>query len=213
MLDAGTGWAVGDAGRILKTINGGVNWSVQTSGVTTQLNDVEFADARNGWVVGSYCILHTTNGGESWVTQSTGGTNEICVVDSLHAWVIGRRTTDGGATWTSQTTPYIGSTTGIDFVDLNNGWVSGQNGYTLHTTNGGLSWDSSRHVSSNYLMDIDFVDVSHGWIAGYGGIILSFEIPPPALDPDLAQRRHRATLRRFRYNPLDFRKSDWQYPD
>jgi photosystem II stability/assembly factor-like uncharacterized protein len=31
-IDASTGWAVGDGGTVLKTINGGETWTAQTSG-------------------------------------------------------------------------------------------------------------------------------------------------------------------------------------
>jgi photosystem II stability/assembly factor-like uncharacterized protein len=58
------GWAVGDAGTIINTTNGGVSWTSQTSGTTNALRDVQFVDTSNGWAVGDGgVILHTSNGG------------------------------------------------------------------------------------------------------------------------------------------------------
>lgn len=52
-VDANTGWAVGVAGTILKTTDGGTTWTRQTSGVLNWLQAVTFADANTGWAVGS----------------------------------------------------------------------------------------------------------------------------------------------------------------
>jgi photosystem II stability/assembly factor-like uncharacterized protein len=63
-VDAQTGWAVGDAGTILKTSNGGSSWSSQTSGTNQGLSSVYFTDAQTGWAVGkSGTIVRTINGG------------------------------------------------------------------------------------------------------------------------------------------------------
>ncbi|MEW6128691.1 MAG: C25 family cysteine peptidase [Acidobacteriota bacterium] len=78
MLDANTGWTVGNGGVILKTTNGGTNWNAQTSGTTTNLRSVHFADANNGWAVGaSGLILMSTDGGASWTPEASGVTTEL----------------------------------------------------------------------------------------------------------------------------------------
>jgi photosystem II stability/assembly factor-like uncharacterized protein len=62
--DANTGYAVGAGGKILKTTDGGTNWSVQSSGTTDNLSSVYFTDANTGYVVGGNgTFLKTTNGG------------------------------------------------------------------------------------------------------------------------------------------------------
>jgi len=63
-VDSNTGYAVGSGGWILSTINGGVEWGVQSSGTTNELTAVFFPDDTTGYVVGeSGTILKTTNGG------------------------------------------------------------------------------------------------------------------------------------------------------
>ena len=47
ILDAANAWAVGSSGLIMRF--DGAAWTVQASGVTTNLNDVWFADASTGW--------------------------------------------------------------------------------------------------------------------------------------------------------------------
>ena len=44
-----TAIAVGATGTILKTIDGGLTWSFQTSGTEKRLKDVYFIDEQTGW--------------------------------------------------------------------------------------------------------------------------------------------------------------------
>ena len=68
--DANNGTAVGDSGIILRTTNGGTNWTSQSSGTTNHLYGVSFTDANNGTVVGANgTILRTTTGGVISVNQ------------------------------------------------------------------------------------------------------------------------------------------------
>jgi photosystem II stability/assembly factor-like uncharacterized protein len=67
-IDQNTGWTIGGAGTILKTTNGGIDWTFQASGTKNYLRGVFFTDANNGTVVGSYgIILRTTNSGADWI--------------------------------------------------------------------------------------------------------------------------------------------------
>ena len=75
--DNNTGTVVGNDGAILRTTDGGQNWTPQTSGTINQLRAVWFADANTGTVVGDLgTILRTTDGGQTWVSQ-TSGVSEI----------------------------------------------------------------------------------------------------------------------------------------
>ncbi len=74
------------------------------SGTTNNLFAVTFADADNGYAVGTGRILRTTNGGLSWVLQQPGVTTDLYGVsfsDSDKGTAVGQsgrilRTTNGG---------------------------------------------------------------------------------------------------------------------
>ena len=58
---------------ILRTTNGGTDWSQQTSGTTDALYSVYFTSLSAGIAVGEVgTILKTTNSGSSWTEQYTG---------------------------------------------------------------------------------------------------------------------------------------------
>ncbi|MCX7611947.1 MAG: YCF48-related protein, partial [Ignavibacterium sp.] len=107
-IDANTGWAVGELGTIIKTTDGGINWTVQSSDTIGALNSVCFVNANIGWVAGANgTILKTTNGGLSWTPQSSGTTRplySIYFTNSNIGWAVGEtgiilKTTNGGVSW------------------------------------------------------------------------------------------------------------------
>jgi len=148
--DSSTGCAVGDAGAILYTTDGGNTWSEQLSGFM-QFRGVFLTDPATGWVVGrDGVILHTTNGGDNWDPQDSGTLTWLASVhfaDGSTGWAVGGdatqatilHTTDGGANWMPQVSGTANSLSGVHFVDENIGWCVGLNGTILHTMTGGMA--------------------------------------------------------------------------
>jgi photosystem II stability/assembly factor-like uncharacterized protein len=74
-VDARNGWAVGEAGLVLKTTDGGGTWRRvrQDTGIEASLHQVRFADASHGWALGwDGALLRTADGGESWAAVAAG---------------------------------------------------------------------------------------------------------------------------------------------
>lgn len=60
------GYAIGEGGMILKTVNGGVIWNSQSSGTQSDLKAVSFVNSTVGYVAGASGSVHkTVNGGTS----------------------------------------------------------------------------------------------------------------------------------------------------
>jgi photosystem II stability/assembly factor-like uncharacterized protein len=109
--------AVGQSGTFIKTIDGGINWSVQhfTAGIQTTLNDVDFANESIGWAVGDEgTILKSTDGGETWEQLEGGYFGDLYAIFSNNediAYIAGEtndgsghhplilKTIDGGNSW------------------------------------------------------------------------------------------------------------------
>src|SRR3979411_1828038 len=68
-VDSGKeGWAVGDEGVILHTIDGGKTWERQATGVRASLRSLHFLNPYTGWVVGREEL---PGGGTAGVVLST----------------------------------------------------------------------------------------------------------------------------------------------
>ena len=85
------GMAVASDGSILRTTNGGANWTKQAESIVP--SRVSLVDTLQGWIVGARgAILHTTDGGNTWFHDSSGTTvnlSGVSFVDSTHGWAVG----------------------------------------------------------------------------------------------------------------------------
>ena len=110
--------AVGDAGAVFTSDNGGSSWKRQASGMRgARLLSVDFVNTSVGWAAGNGGIMKTTNGGADWAPQAVPGAgtyvfSSVSAVNANEAWACGSsvvdgsstacrivRTTDGGAHW------------------------------------------------------------------------------------------------------------------
>lgn len=174
-LNADTAWVAmfdgaAGGGKILKTIDGGINWTWQSTAVFAAPagfpNMVYFYDADNGVCMGDptggyFEIYTTTDGGANWIRtpQATiaanlggefGITSVFTTLGDSTMWFgtnLGRiyKTTDRGLNWTVASTPYSGFYIGdIAFRDADNGIATNGSAGALpdaiRTTDGGASW-------------------------------------------------------------------------
>lgn len=168
-VDTVFGWAAGDSGVIIATTNGGLNWTVQNSGITNEfIDDIYFLNPRLGWAVsndylfnGTY-MLYTTNGGNVWnyylFPNPDVVIGTIYFTDSLKGYASGYsgkifRTTNGGSSWIECHIDTAGCPmlagfpkNRIKFLNSNTGFCAGGRfdivGAMWRTTNAGLNWNT-----------------------------------------------------------------------
>ena len=151
MVNTQTGYAVSGDGKIVKTTNGGDNWTLLQQNSSVYCRSVEFINTQKGFV-----------GGFSW---SGGATNIL------------RRTTDGGATWTDLSSllhpKARGGICGLAVADNNTIYGGGNwyqdSGYIIKSVDGGNTWsfiDMSAYASS--IIDLNFTSKDTGFATGKG---------------------------------------------
>ena len=135
------GWAVGDNGTIVATIDGGETWTVQTSGTTEKLRSVYFLTTTRGWAVGgtlNLTLLTTYDGGSNWGAVP----NDISEEAFLK---------------------------GIEFYDDMHGFATSSNAI-YYTSNSGSNWEkgvnSSLIVSSLTVYDLQVVSDTSAFMCG-----------------------------------------------
>lgn len=183
--DTNNGFAVGNnfIGNdeiIIKTNNGGLNWSIvyTNSGgsLPRSLNSVHFVNSQIGFAVGNNGrILKTTNGGINWFALNNSFNRtfeEVNFVNSSVGYVAGDgiilKTSNGGLTWTASTsTQYYHS---VQFLSADTGFVVSSNSIQK-TVNGGVSWlNASANISSGGTK-IKMLNKDSGFIATDRGIL------------------------------------------
>jgi len=136
--------AISQAGAhgILKTTNGGANWSKYVIGSNIP-KCIHFTNVLKGHAAGSSShIWRTGNGGNTWFA-----------VDS------------------SNVPPYY-DYYGIYFSNTYVGYIVANNGNIMKTIDGGISYSLNNTVTTKHLMDVYFPVDGIGYIVGYDGIIL-----------------------------------------
>ncbi len=166
-------WFGTNKGRIFKTIDKGLNWTVLTPGLT-DIQKIAFNNENNGisqqivyntgtGAITTLTMKVTNDGGATWNTVTPGngmGKSDICAVPNLPGkfYSVG---TDGGANgsahYNSSYSLDYGSTwtvvdTGVQyisvrFIDDYTGWAGG---FSLNATTSGIyKWDSNVNVNQS----------------------------------------------------------------
>lgn len=123
--------AVGDAGTVVLSDDGGVRWTQAQVPVGVTLTSVRFVDAQTGWAVGhSGVVLATTDGGASWRKQ----------LDGFQA-----RDLETEAPLAGRAAPAAAGGEGdplldVHFEDAQRGFAVGAFGRLLCTDDGGQRW-------------------------------------------------------------------------
>lgn len=105
--------AVGEAGRIVLSDDGGDRWQLAQSPARALLTAVYFVDGQHGWAVGhDMLILATEDGGLHWKQQFSAPQEnrpllDVWFKDARQGYAVGAygamlTSTDGGATWQAQ---------------------------------------------------------------------------------------------------------------
>lgn len=170
------GWiALGNSEVILRTTNGGLNWSyanVYNGGTyPREQNALDFSTATTGYSVGSNGrILKTNNSGTSWFQLSTGISTELFDVDFTGAatgYAVGNgkilRTTNG-STWSAST--FTGKVfKAVHFPSAAVGYAAGESGVVYKTINSGTSWTQLTITDPNVnFTSVYFTDDNTGYI-------------------------------------------------
>jgi photosystem II stability/assembly factor-like uncharacterized protein len=144
-----TGWAVGDAGTLLFTSDGGKTWVQQASHTNYDLFDVRFVDEKTGWVVGERgTVLKTTNAGHTWKPQHSHTANTLFAIsflDKKTGLLVGDsgtiiKTTNAGKSWSPKISLTANGLYGVSFADKTHAWAVGDESTILASIDGGKTW-------------------------------------------------------------------------
>jgi len=171
---------VGGIGTILQSFNAGISWQ------RTTLPDKPFLVDVTVCPDGSFYAIDKTDGiwsiqpDDQWERQALPDMTEpqamTCDAQNV-IWVIGGFSTilhsnDGGASWESWSPDEDIYLTTIQFIDGQNGVVSGEFGTVLLTSDGGVTWNRANDLpGSFYPQSAYFISPREGWVVGLGGTI------------------------------------------
>ena len=171
-----------DTISLLKTTNGGENWTEISTGYEFTPTDIKFIDENNGFICGEYSVIKTSDGGLTWqeVTPGTGlntfseieyrSANEVFIAGSeSYQTTTVSVSTDDGSTWQTFSPGDYGLAVDIALPDENTIIIT--SGFEIFkSVDNGLTWNQATSINPN-LIDIrslHFTSPTIGYAAGMG---------------------------------------------
>src|SRR6185436_3374747 len=151
----------GAAGTVLKTVDGGANWSPVPITTTRDVLSID-AIGSDVWAVGTFGTgWKSNNGGGNWTPldlkiDSRGDVTAAWMESASQITLTGgggfiRTTTDGGATWTFASHPLLAATSDYFAYSGGKAWAVGKKtGAIVRTSNGGTSWSLNTGTTTAY---------------------------------------------------------------
>jgi len=193
-IDGQQGWAVGDAGVIWHTADGGRRWLQQASGVSCRLRSVQFVDAKNGWAAGGRTapythlttgvLLRTRDGGERWTTVEKlllPALRRIQFFSSARGCAIGQSsalnpcgiffTDDGGRQWSPLPTAEVVDCVGGHLTDVSHGALALSDGRMAVLRDGRVQPTSCPPLGLASVRQVQFSGPRVGWLVGDAGLV------------------------------------------
>jgi photosystem II stability/assembly factor-like uncharacterized protein len=172
----------GSRGIIMFSDDSGNDWKQAFVPVQSDLTDIQFSDARNGWACGhDGVILHSSDGGASWTRQIDGNTAR-----GLFEAYYSQQISQGNKNLLSDlqqiqlnydSGPWL-PWLGIWFNNARTGYAVGSFGDIAATHDGGRSWQPwLDHIDNPQFLDLDAIREVGGqlYIVGEQGSVYQFD--------------------------------------
>ncbi len=179
-------YAAASDGKVIKTTNGGLNWSLTGNTGATTIRGISFANSLVGMISANEKVYKTSNGGISWQLKNIGidintGLDDIWMINTNLAYAGGTfgklyKTFDGGESW-NPIFPAQEINASIDEMY----WLSDSIGYFARlnsqsiTIDGGVnlgSLSTSCLANNGGINTIEIVDSIYGYSAGGSSNVL-----------------------------------------
>lgn len=174
--------AICQEGKILKSTNLGVNWSLKYDDTTSFFIAGAFSNNSYIAVGKNAVILRSSDEGETWnLIPSPYATNlnSILFVNGVTGYIVGNivssqinfpailKTTNSGMNWFAQTNNLVGENLyDVTFLNDSTIYACGTHGKLLKTSNGGGTWINSTLPSTLDFNKIYFINSQTGFCGG-----------------------------------------------
>jgi len=180
---------------IIKTTDGGNNWTVSLDNLGYCFKSIQFPTANIGFAVGDQGTLcKTSNAGGNWIQKVIPGNagtrnySSVFFTSENVGFIVGGnltkdsiqtilKTSDGGDTWTVIRDNIAPMLNDIYFINPTEGYAVGNDGTALYTLDGGDTWQDLVLPDNSPTFDFNsvrFLDSGYGYIVGRWGIIYRY---------------------------------------
>jgi photosystem II stability/assembly factor-like uncharacterized protein len=165
--------------NLLHSADGGFTWNEVETGHRGTFHQMDFISDQVGFALTDDPeLLKTTDAGSTWeilnIPFDSTYFSDLLFLDENTGFICAwpntlLKTLNGGTDWEIYSFDTLNHINSADFINAEEGWVVGSQGFAAHTRDGGNSWEISTFPSYG-LIDVDFVNNLTGYILSYYGI-------------------------------------------
>lgn len=189
-LDDNNGLIVGEGGAVIRTTDGGSNWSLLKYATFSTLTRISFADSTTGYIIGEHgTVLKSTDGGYRWAKMPFSDSVSLLSLHFLDkdtgfvtADSVIYKTINGGSSWTKQVVKsgqhtvkkviyvqFFGNDTGFAYYQpFKPNQQTIVQGALMVTYNGGNTW-THKPVQNKNFFTVSMYNKNIGWAIGDSG--------------------------------------------
>lgn len=180
-----TVYAAGELGRVAKSTDGGITWSVvRDTPMADSIFSLAIVNGSTTLVGGGRGkqLLRSTDDGASWSFRNASASPNlvsVAAVTESEAFAVGesgalRHTTNAGASWAAQASPTTETLRGIAVSGLDGDRLVavGDAGAIVSTTDAGATWTLRSSGTVERLRGVTLVEDRYAWAVGDNGTIL-----------------------------------------
>ena len=165
------GFAVGNKGAILRTVDGGTHWQDLSKGDPKGYLAIHGLAANDLWIGTNQRVLHSTDMGENWTEKlliAGGNFADVLQVSATRILACSSagliyRTTDGGTKWDTVHT-INGQLRSITKIDNQRYMATGFNGVILRSENQGDTWHTVTIPEAGNQYEQAYFLGNNGWL-------------------------------------------------
>ncbi len=172
------GFAVGDHGTMMKTENGGTEWTILDSLTNSHLKGCHFLNENLGYTVGDSGMIIRYDGGT--LQRESSGTHynlfSVAMASENNIFAIGYQglvlKSSGDGTWSEINSGVKNTLYAIQFISADKGFIVGDTGTILRTNDAGATWNKIDVSFESAFNDLYFIDANTGFIVGNNHLVL-----------------------------------------
>jgi len=165
------GFAVGNKGTIVRTVDGGTNWVDLSKGDAKSYFAIHGLAANDLWIGTNQRVLHSTDMGENWTEKLflTGGSiNDVLAISATRVLACSTtgiiyRTTDGGTKWDTVYS-ITGQLRSLAKIDDQRYMATGYNGVIVRSEDQGNTWHAVTIPEAGDQYEQSYFLGGNGWL-------------------------------------------------
>jgi len=172
-------FAVGNTGNIIRSVDGGLTWSVYDNNASVYWQDVQTIGQTIRAIGESGTMRESLDGGVTWSPVALGVAENLynMKISTDRGFIVGAGGriliyNSNAKIWQAVTSPTTLALYGVHDMGDGKAWIVGAEGILLYSADSGVNWTNTGKIVNEDLLSVWFSSATTGYAVGKNGIFL-----------------------------------------